>query len=309
MASSLPPLNALKAFRVASQTRSFTAAAEELCVSQGAISRHIARLEDFVGVPLFERNHREVKLTAAGMTYALEVQAALERIEQATVAIQDAKKRQVLRLALFPTIATSWLMPRLAAFQLTNPNIELHTEIKTDPLGLALEDHDVASIRDVNAGHARVFEPVLEIILRPVCSPALLAVPKGLRTPADLKHHIALRSANRPEDWPTWLAHVDGPPLEERRTLTFENTAQACQAAAAGVGVAMAIASLLEDDHAQGRLVEPFQQKVETGHSYGLSWQKARADAPHIRAFAIWLRAEVAAYRSRAGALKESTRL
>lgn len=292
MKRKLPPLNALRAFEAASHSASFTAAASELCVSQGAVSRHISRLEDHLGVSLFDRRNRHVRLTETGTLLAAELTAAFDRIEEATRRITRARQRQHIRLGLFPTMASSWLMPRLAEFQATNPAIELQVTCKTEFDEEDRHRFDVVSGRGPVANPAMEYQPTMDIVLRPVCSPALL--PK-LRTPDDLRHCTTLHSMNRCADWDSWLAHAGVDRLEGGRMLRFENSVLAHQAAAAGVGVAMAIYCNDSSSVAE-RLVEPFAMSLRTGESYGLWWPKALNAVPAIRTFREWLRAEASGH-------------
>ena len=294
MGRSLPPMNALRAFEIASRTNSFTAAAGDLCITQGAVSRHIARLEEHLGTPLFERKHRQVHLTELGAAFAEELHHAFDRIEEATRSVSRARKRQRIRLGIFPTIATGWLMRRLAGFQAAHPGIELQVTCKTDFVDGDRHRFDVVSARGPAAEPATEYQPIVDIVLRPLCSPALLSGPRGLRSPTDLRHFNTLHSINRRSDWDAWLAHAGVGELDASRVLLFENSVLAHHAAAAGVGVAMGICRLNHDDSVSGRLVEPFPLAVHTGQSYGLAWSRTTARLPAIAAFRDWLRAEIA---------------
>src|SRR5258708_9255971 len=127
-----PPTNALRALETARRTNSPAAAAGDLGSPHGAVSRHIARREEHLGTPLFERKHRQVHLTELGAAFAEELHHAFDRIEEATRSVSRARKRQRIRLGIFPTIATGWLMRRLAGFQAAHPGIELQVTCKTD---------------------------------------------------------------------------------------------------------------------------------------------------------------------------------
>jgi LysR family glycine cleavage system transcriptional activator len=294
MGRSLPPMNALRAFEIASRTSSFTAAGGDLCITQGAVSRHIARLEEHLGVSLFERKHRQVHLTELGAVFAEELHHAFDRIEEATRSVSRARNRQRIRLGLFPTIATGWLMRRLTGFQAAYPGIELQVTCKTDFVDGDRHRFDIMSARGPVAEPASEYQPIVDIVLRPLCSPALLSGPHGLRSPADLRHCNTLHSINRRGDWDAWLAHAGIGQLDASRVLLFENSVLAHHAAAAGVGVAMGICRLNHDDKVSGRLVEPFPLALRTGQSYGLAWSKSMARLPAIGAFRDWLRAEIA---------------
>jgi LysR family glycine cleavage system transcriptional activator len=290
--SHLPPLNALRAFEVCSRTRSFTLAAGELCISQGAVSRHIAVLENYLEVKLFERSHRQVTLTSQGERYAAELQGIFTRMRTATDEVRAKPARLAVKISLFPTVATRWLMPRIGRFHEAHPDIDLiiHTSIASpDPNRCNI---DLFNVRGPVADTSIDYHPLFDIVLRPVCSPRLMNDDPPLRTPSDLARHMLLHSTNRVDDWQIWCEHAGVGPIDLRRGLEFDNTALACQAAINGAGVAMGIGSILDDELASGRLVEPFPACVATGETYGLAWRKKTADDPAIAAFRRWLRAE-----------------
>ena len=291
MGRSLPPLNALRAFELTSRMNSFTEAAADLCITPGAVSRHIANLEGHLGTALFERQHRQVQLTPLGASYAEELHGAFDRIEEATASLRDAGRRQRIRLGLFPTIATGWLILRLSVFQALHPAIELQVTCKTDFIEGDRHRFDVFSVRGPVTEPGIEYQPIVQLILRPVCSPNLLG---RLREPGDLRRCTTLHSIHRRGDWEAWLEHAGVGKLDPGKMLLFENSALAYHAAVNGVGVAMGICCVSRDDIASGRLVEPFAQKLPTGQSYGLAWQKLLTRVPAIRAFRDWVRAEMA---------------
>lgn len=295
MGRNLPPLNALRAFEIASRVASFTAAADELCISQGAVSRHIARLEDHLGIPLFDRKGRQVRLTDAGALLADEMHGVFDRIEAASRRVSRIRTPQCIRLGLFPTMAASWIMPRLAEFQATHPAIELQVTCKTDFDGEDGRRFDVVSGRGPIAGEDVEYQAILDIELRPVCAPEIV---ERLRSPEDLCHCTTLHSMNRRDDWGAWLARAGLPDLDAMRVLRFENSVLAHQAASNGVGVAM---SIFRDAAAivSGRLVEPFPLTVRTGESYGLLWPRSIGRSPSIRVFRDWLKDQVDDRRAR----------
>jgi LysR family glycine cleavage system transcriptional activator len=292
MGRSLPPLNALRAFETASRASSFTAAADDLCITQGAVSRHIQRLEQHLGVALFERKHRQVRLTQTGTLYAKELHHAFDRIEEVTRRVSRPRKRQSIRLGLFPTIATGWLMRRLPDFHAAHPGIELHVTCKTDFVDGDREQYDVVSARSPIADPDVEYQPLVDIVLRPLCSPALLGGSDPIRSPVDLARFNTLHSINRRSDWDAWLAHAGAGPIDPGKVLLFENSVLAYHAAATGIGVAMGICRFSQDSSG-GRLVEPFPIHLDTRQSYGLSWSKRLADRPAISAFRDWLRSEI----------------
>jgi LysR family glycine cleavage system transcriptional activator len=294
MSGRLPPLNALRAFEVASRVGSFTVAARELRVSQGAISRHIAHLEEHLGVQLFDRSHREVRLTPLGAIYANDIGQAFSRITETTRKLHTRKNLKTLKVALFPSIASHWLMPRLARFHALYPDINLSITTTRIPPDIEREDVDIANFHG-NPGRSDIeYHKLFEITLQPVCSPALPKGSPGLSKPDDLLKHVLLQSLNRPGDWPLWLDRAGVDHSNVGQTLKFENSALACQAAADGAGVALALeASLLEGELSSHRLVAPFKLTAKTGESYGIGWLAKKASLPSIEAFRVWLMKEL----------------
>jgi LysR family transcriptional regulator, glycine cleavage system transcriptional activator len=284
----LPPLNALKAFEAAGRHSSFTLASEELNVSHGAVSRHIKVLEDWLGLPLFERHNRRVVLTEAGRAYLAEIGAALDRIAVATTRQTERGRPHLLRVNALATFTLRWLIPRLSAFQLANPAVEVRLTTSNVPLADLVEPFDIA-IRggpDVRPGH--LGHPFLTERRIPVCSPALLErLP--LAEPADLEAHTLLHAATLPQVWPQWLQAAGVGTLEPRASVTLEHFYLTLQAALDGLGVAMGPERLIADDIAAGRLTYPFAGPALPARSYYTYVPEARADDPSVRAFCDWL--------------------
>ena len=252
----LPSLQALRAFDAAARRLHFTHAAEELSVTPGAVSRQIQALEEDLGVLLFERRHRTVTLTAEGKAYALEVAGALDRLEVATSRARVRLRMRPLSICAYPTFAMRWLIPRWRRFQEMHPSIDLQ-------LTTSLEAVDV--LRDGFDAVVRFSEQIpadvsgLQLVdteIFPVCSPALAA---NLRTAEDLRRCVLIDSESRPYDWQRWLNAADvAIGGKEGQRLKFESLSLVYQAAIEGVGVAMGIGCLVEDDLQAQRLVRPF---------------------------------------------------
>ena len=287
MARQIPPLNALRAFEAASRTGSFTTAALELSVSLGAISRHIAHLEQVLGVRLFERGHRTVNLTTAGARYAASIQAALDEIEQATRSIKAPSATGPVRVRAFPNFVYRWLMPRLATFQREHPTIAVEfiaaeeaPLAERDPVDLAIQIHSPPQ-PDMN--NDRLFP--LAII--PVCTRATAEKMGVIATPADLRKATLLHSAVRRTDWRRWFAGAgSGEPIEADG-LEFGNSSLTYEAAVNGLGVAMTQREHARDDLASGRLVSPWPFALETGEFYRLVSRKEISQG--VATFRDWM--------------------
>jgi LysR family glycine cleavage system transcriptional activator len=299
MSRRLPPLNAVRAFEASARSASFTSAAEELCVSQGAVSRHIACLEEWLDVKLFRRVHRGIELTAQGSTYFRLVKSALDQIEAGTRQLQHHPDERRLRLKLPPTFAMRWLVPRLARFHALQPKIDVQITTSHEPADFDREDVDVSIYSwpspPSGAGYRRLFGEVL----LPVCAPGLLANSPPLAVPADLTNHVLLCSLNRPLDWPTWLAATGDIGIDGNSGLKFENAALAYQAATDELGVMMAQYAFVEDDLRSGRLLAPLALHVRTSRAYFLAAHPTRLQPERVRAFEEWIVKEAAIAESR----------
>ncbi|MCJ2021738.1 transcriptional regulator GcvA [Methylobacterium sp. E-065] len=284
----LPPLNAVKAFEAAARHASFTRAADELHVTHGAVSRQVQTLEDWLGVPLFERHNRRVVLTEAGAAYAAEIGAALDRIALATARQVERGRPHLLHVNALATFTLRWLIPRLSGFQRANPSVELRLTTSNVPLARLTEPFDVAIRGGPETRPGHVAEPFLSERRIPVCSPALLRrLP--LDEPTQLRQHTLLHAATLPRVWPDWLRAAGVPDLTPQASVTLEHFYLTLQAALDGLGIAMGPERLIADDVAVGRLVLPFAGPALPARSYYTYVPETRTEDPAIRAFCGWL--------------------
>ncbi|WP_342364050.1 LysR substrate-binding domain-containing protein [Terrarubrum flagellatum] len=277
---------------MASRVGSFTLAAKELYVSQGAISRHIAHLEDYLGVQLFDRCPREVKLTPAGALYAKEIQIAFDRIQRTTTTVRETRRRNSLRVGIFPSIAAYWLMPRLARFRTAHPDIELYITTTSHP-DLDNGDLDIANYRGRLASSAVEYHPLFDVELQPVCSPHLVNGESNV-DPEKIRGMLLLCSQNRIEDWQLWLDHAGVRGVDPNQGLKFENSALVYQAAIDGLGIGIAHANVVQGEFMNRRLIAPFEPVVRTNETYGLAWLKSKSNLPGLMEFKDWFVAESA---------------
>ena len=257
MARTLPPLNSLAAFEAAARLASFAKAAEELCVTPAAVSRHIAILESWLERRLFERHRRGVVLTSAGEEYRRECTAAFDRIAIATGQQLRSGRRRVLRVDALTTFTMRWLIPRLASFAAAHPDVEVRLATSNAPLHLLRGDVDVAIRGGPDHVPGFIATEFLQEGRFPVCSPAVVKR-HPLRKPADLSRHTLLHSAALPDVWPEWLRAAGVGGLVAAGTLTLDHFYLTLQAAVDGLGVAIGPSALVADDVADGRLVTPF---------------------------------------------------
>jgi len=291
----LPPLNAIRAFEATARHLSFTKAAKELAVTQGAVSRHVGALERELGAKLFLRHHRAIELTAKGEVYFRALRDAFERIQKATEHTFGVSDAPSLRIKLPPTVAIRWVVPRLARLHAMDRSLDVQITTSHSPADFDREEVDIAIYSGEEPPDGMVAIRLFGERLTPVCSPGLLRQGRALRKPADLKRHTLLCSLHRPKDWPTWMeaAGVEG--IDGNSGLKFENSSLAYQAAIDKLGIAMAQTALVADDLASGRLVAPFDLHVPTSGAYYLIYPPRSREQEKIRRFKTWILKECAA--------------
>jgi len=282
----------MRAFEATARHESFTRAAAELCVTQGAISRHVAVLEHWLDVKLFRRERHGIQLTAQGDVYFRIVRNALDQIDAVTRQLQQRPDDGRLRLKLPPTFAIRWLVPRLARFHALHPQIDVQITTSHQRADFAREEVDVAIHSESEPPPPSGYLKLFGEILLPVCSPGLLVRGPSLSKPADLAKHPLLSSLNRPLDWPTWLAAAKLKGIDGNGGLKFENAALAYQAAADQLGVIIAQQALVEDDLRTGRLVAPLKLRVPTAGGYYLQFRTDQPKPTRVTLFEEWVIAE-----------------
>jgi LysR family transcriptional regulator, glycine cleavage system transcriptional activator len=283
----LPPLNALRVFKVAARRGSFTLAASELSVSLGAVSRHIAHLEAVLGGKLFERRHRAVRLTAMGEEYAASVRAALEEVERATVLARAAGRAKPVRVRAFPNFVRRWLTPRVSTFKLRFPDISVQflaaeeaPLLEYEPIDLSIHIH-LPFQSDLN------YQPLFPLALIPVCAPATAERLGRVKGPADLGKGVLLRSSVRRDDWRRWFAAAGCDPSTDQDAIEVANSSQAYEAALDGAGIAVIQKEHAREDLASGRLVSPWPFELQTGELYYIAARKLVPD--HVATFRDWM--------------------
>jgi len=291
----LPPLNAIRAFEATARHLSFTKAAKELCVTQGAVSRHVAALEARLGTKLFERRHRAIELTPKGEIYFRALRDAFERIEDATQHVTGILDTPTLRIKLPPTFAIRWIVPRLARLHAIDRTLDVQITTSHSPADFDREDIDIAIHSGEAAPPGTVSVRLFGEVLTPVCSPGLPNQGRTLREPGDLKAHTLLCSLHRPMDWPTWIAAAGIGGVDGNSGLKFENSSLTYQAAIDELGIAMAQTALVADDLATGRLIAPFRLQVPTSGAYFLVYPLRSRGLEKVRRFETWIREECAA--------------
>ncbi len=284
------PLTALRSFEAAGRLESFTLAAEELFVSQAAISRQVRELEALLGKPLFTRHHRQVRLSAEGARLLETLAAAFDSIDERLEDIRGRSSASVLTISAEPGFAGCWLVPHLADFRARRPQIDVSVEADTKliefrgnaaPLAIRHSAQSTAWPR-TQARH------LCDVHLVPVVSPTLLQEGSPLATPKDLLSHTLLHEENR-DVWTRWFAAVDfSPPAEALRGPIYTDSALTLQAVLRGHGVALVDSLFVQEDIASGRLIQPFDIAIPLG-AYWLVTRDFGRLSPEAQAFADWM--------------------
>ena len=293
MARKLPPLNALRSFEAAARHLSFTRAAAELNVTQAAISHQVKALEARLGVVLFRRLNRALRLTAAGEGYLPAVRDAFDAIAAATDRLYADEAGGRLTITTIHSFAAAWLLPRLLRFHVFHPEIDVLLDAADEIVDLARGGVDLA-IRYGNGNWPGMrAELWMTEDIFPVCSPDLVAGPAPLRAPADLRHQTLLHDDMR-VNWRVWLDAAGVAGVDSDSGPGFTDSRLVLQAAIGGHGVALARSLLVADDLAAGRLVRPFEIALPAGFAYYIVTAPEDWDRPKVRAFREWLEAEKA---------------
>lgn len=290
----LPPLKALSVFEAAARHLNFSRAAEELHVTQAAVSQQIKHLENWFGVALFVRSGRRLSLTEEGQILAPTIRDALQQILQASERVRDRQRSGSLTVSVLPSFASKWLVPRLWRFAESNPEIDVRVSAFEWLVDLNKEDIDLG----IRYGRGRWPGLHADFLLSedifPVCSPALLKGRHPIREPADLVRHTLLHDDFSREDWKLWLMAAGVKDVNPERGLSFSHTSMMLEAAESGHGVALGRTPLVAEDLARGRLVRPFDLSLSGDYAYYLVCLEERASNEKISAFRNWILAEAA---------------
>lgn len=278
------PLNALRAFEASARHRSFTRAAEELCVTQAAVSHQVKGLEARLGVRLFHRGPRGLMLSDEGVALLPALTQSFDRIARLLERFQGGQLREVLTLSAVGTFAVGWLMPRLKDFREAHPFVDLRLLTNNNRADLAAEGLDAAILFGGGDWPGCEARHLLDAPLSPLATPEIAA---ELRHPADLARQTLLRSY-RVQDWPAWFAQAGLSDPPDARGAVFDASLTMAQAALAGEGVALAPPSMFARDLDAGRLVQPFAVTVASG-AYYLVTSRGKPPGPALAAFRAWL--------------------
>lgn len=288
MSRRLPPLNALKAFEVAARQLSFTKAAEELFVTQAAVSHQIKALEEHLGLKLFMRKNRSLLLTEEGQSYFLDIKDIFTQLNDATEKLLARGAKGAITVSLPPSFAIQWLVPRLNQFSEAHPEIDVRIKAVDHEEGSFGDDVDVAIY--YGRGHwpnVRADKLHTEYLV-PVCSPMLLNGPVPLDSPEDLKNHILLHDTSR-KDWKVWMKQQAIRGVNVNQGPIFSHSSMVLQAASHGQGVALGHSVLAKPEIDSGRLVIPFNHVLVSKNAYYLVCDESQAELGKISAFREWM--------------------
>ena len=286
----LPPLNSLRAFEAAARHLSFTRAAEELHVTQAAISHQVKALEERIGVKLFRRLTRGLLLTEDGHALLPDLREAFDRLAQAVDRIGRHGGQGTLNISLLTTFALGWLVPRLPLFQAAHPSIDVRLTTTARLIDFAVEDVDVAIRYGTGGWPGLRSDKIFDDVITPLCNARFK---EKLRKPADI-FTVPLLHEQYEHDWRTWFRAAGLSVGQLKKGPIFDSTRVAIEAAIVGVGVACGAPSLFSAEIANGQLYQPFDLVVPNGKAYWLICPEATAERPKIKALREWMLEEAA---------------
>ncbi len=286
MAKRLPPLNSLKAFERAAKHLSFTKAADELFVTQAAVSHQIKLLEDFLGLPLFKRKNRALELTEAGKNYFLEISGILHKLEEVTVRLMS-KQKTYLSISVPQTFGISWLVPHLQDFHRQYPNIEVRLKSAELDDGLLSQDTDIAIYYGRGNWDNLQVERLYEGNLCILAAPQLLEQ-QPITQASDLKNHTLIHIHTR-DNWQQMANYLQQPDLNIQFGSLFSHTFMALQAAIHGQGIVLANKILAKPELDNGHLQIVLPTTLKDSKSFYVVNDLSKAQEPHIKAFRQWI--------------------
>lgn len=296
----LPPLNPLKVFYVVARTKNLTKAAQELHISQSAVSKQLNVLESYLGIELFRRERHGIVLTQAGAHFSDEISPALDVISASTKEIMRSGADNKLRIQTYTSFAAKWLIPRLSSFNKRYPEISVVITNSVQDVDFDRDVADLAIQMGNGAWTGKEIDFLFEDVIEPVCSPAFfrkhapeMAYPQALlRTRLLISHY-------RPRDWETWarLCRYEKE-IEATESMRFSSSVLTWQAAIDGLGIAIGQTALLADDFQSDKLVTPFHLPIKTGASYYLVRPQLQRQSRKVTAFRDWMLEQITVERA-----------
>jgi LysR family glycine cleavage system transcriptional activator len=297
MARRLPPLKALRAFDSAARLLSFTRAADDLAVTQTAISHQIRALEEWFGTPLFHRGGRKLTLSEPGRLLYPAVSEAFDRIAEAAERVGGAHERLTLTISVTPTFGSRWLAARLGRFWRAYPDIDLRLHYSVQRVDFVRDGVDAAVRWGRGTWDGVDAQPLMGAWAVPLCSPALIDGTSPLRKPADLVHHTLLHETDY-QEWTEWLAAAGVYQVDGHRGPVINDPNIVAQAAVEGRGVLMGVPSMLAEEIEAGRLVAPFGMCPDPEVAYYFVCAKGATLRPLVEAFRDFLMTEASEFEA-----------
>lgn len=301
MAYELPSLNALRAFEAAARHLSFARAADELCVTPGAISRHVSILEESLRTQLFIRTHRQVQLTAPALSYLEAIQSGFKMIDQATREFDDSNEKKMLRVTATPSFASQWLLPRMHRLASEHPDLEIQLETSFDPVNFSKDKVDISIETAASKCTDTNSVKLADVELIPVCHPRMV---NGRPPPSDISElgsYTLLQVKEHTRFWSFWAETAGCGDISTLPSSCFPTLAFVYQAAREGFGIGMGIKCLLEEDLANQALIAPFANTVRYPAGFFLITPNTKL-RPHVARFRDWVLEEAAGLISQSAA-------
>lgn len=294
----LPPLTALRAFEAAARLGSFREAAEELSVSQSAISHQVKHLQEQLGIELFVRTPRAVELSTAGAAYFPVIREAFDRIADGTKQLLSPQEENILTVQMYSTFAVRWLMPRLHGFQQAHPDIQVRVNTSQVDADFSERGIDLALMIGQRRRDEIHYEYLFSPTMLAVCSPRYRDSAKSdgqaLESPADLCGHPILQVYPSANDWLVWLEANRVGNVDPDAGLRFDSYDHALKMAARGMGIALGMQPYVAEDIEAGYLIDIFpERRVRTIGHWFLTYPKERSNVLKIRLFQDWLKGQI----------------
>lgn len=292
MLKRIPPLNSLRAFESAARQLSFTKAADELFVTQAAVSHQIKSLENFLSIKLFHRKNRALLLTEEGQSYFHDLRNIFVDIQDATQRLVAMGAKGAITIATPPSFASQWLVPRLHKFSAEHSDIDVRIKAVDADDGFLDDSVDIAVFYGKGNWTNYYCTKLLSEFLTPMCSPLLLQKGKPLTLLKDLSQHILLHDNTRAA-WKNWLKNFNVKHANVNQGPIFSHTMLVLQSACIGQGIALSDTVLAKPEIDSGRLVCPFDERVESKLSYYIVCKESQAEQSKIKVFSEWMLGQV----------------
>ena len=285
----LPTLTSMQCFEASARHLSFTRAAEELSLTQSAVSKQVAQLEAVLEHPLFRRVRKRLQVTPEGFLYLTEVRKILAQVEMSTRYMQSyGGESEVLNVATLPTFGARWLIPRLNGFRFRYPDVYLNISNRVDPFDLEEEHIDVAFFFGHGVWPKAECIKLLDETMVPVCAPSLIPE-TGIQTPIELSQLVLLQSTTRPEAWHDWFAAQQCYTRHSYHGPRFDTFYMALTAARAGCGVALVPRFLAQEELDAGQLTIPWSYAFTSRGAYYLAYPEYKGEVAKVRSFVDWI--------------------